>query len=121
MSDNKIEPKTDRTKSIQGVPAAKPSRPVTHWKRWKFRSSILLMLLAAVAIIVYLLPGAVANEVKGIGAALCVLSCGGFLVWHAVHFFAEQDVIDEKEYPEEFPELKSTGKEGNPTTPPEAK
>ncbi|HXC34901.1 MAG TPA: hypothetical protein VNV43_03450 [Candidatus Acidoferrales bacterium] len=96
--------KTDNTKSIQ------PSR-VARWRRWHLKSRIFLMLLAVVAIVVYLVPAGSANEFKGIGAALCVLACGGFLIWHAIHFFAEQDKVDEKVYPEEFPEQNSQKKE----------
>ena len=62
------------------------------------------MLLAVVGIIVYLVQAGLAKQYAGVGAALCVIACGGFLVWHAVHLFAEQDAIDEKQYPEEFPQ-----------------
>ena len=54
------------------------------------------MLLGAAAIIVYLLLTGLAKQYAGVGAALCVISCGGFLIWHAVHFFAEQDALEEK-------------------------
>lgn len=74
------------------------------------------MLLAVIAIIVYLVQAGLAKQYAGAGAALCVIACGGFLIWHAIHMFAEEDAIQEKEYPEEFPELKSPGKE----TPPES-
>jgi hypothetical protein len=70
-------------------------RPVT---RWKHRSSILLMLLGAVAIVVYLLRSGLAKQYEGLGAALCVVALGGFLIWHLVHLFTEQDAIDEQQF-----------------------
>lgn len=76
------------------------------------------MLLGVCAIIVYLLRAGLAKQYEGVGAALCVIACFLFLVWHLVHLFAEQDAVEEKEYPEEFPELKSANKDSNPTAPP---
>jgi hypothetical protein len=67
-----------------------------RWKRWKLKSSIILMLLGAVAVIVYLFRAGLAKQYEGLGAALCVIACGGFLVWHVIHLFAEQDVIEEQ-------------------------
>ena len=107
MSDKKEEqPATNsgNPKSIQTIPATQPGRPggqpaasVASWKRWHFRSRIILMLLAAVAVIVYLMRSGLAKEYEGIGAALCAVACGGFLVWHAIHLFAEQDAFDEQQ------------------------
>lgn len=73
-----------------------PANISAHWKRWKLKSSIILMLLGVSAIIVYLFRAGLAKQYAGLGAALCVITCGGFLVWHVVHLFAEQDVIEEQ-------------------------
>jgi hypothetical protein len=98
MSDKKEEQPTNsgNTKSIQTIPATRPTS-VAPWKRWHFRSRIILMLLAAVAVIVYLMRSGLAKEYEGLGAALCAVACGGFLVWHAIHLFAEQDKFDEQQ------------------------
>ena len=70
---------------------------VAHWKRWKFKSSIILMVVGALAVIAYLLLSGLAKQYEGLGAALCAIACGGFLVWHTVHLFAEQDVLEEQQ------------------------
>ena len=67
------------------------------WKHWHRKSRIILMLLGAVAIIVYLFQAGLAKQYAGLGAALCVIACGGFLIWHAIHLFAEQDALDEQQ------------------------
>lgn len=107
MSDKKEEQPTTNSgnpKSIQGIPATRPGLPggrpttsVAPWRRWHFRSRIILMLLAAIALIVYLMRSGLAKEYEGIGAALCAVACGGFLVWHAIHLFAEQDALEEQQ------------------------
>ena len=134
MPDNKIEQRAvnaDSTKSTQAAPAAGFGQPggrprpatVSRWKRWKFRSSIILMLLGAIAIIVYLVLTGLAKQYMGLGAALCAIALGGFLIWHAMHMFLEQDVIEEQQInkdqatpssPQQNPADKST----NPTTAP---
>ena len=111
MSDKKDEQptaNTDSTKPVQTIPATgpghpggQPAAPVPLWKRWHFKSRIILMLLAAVAVIVYLMRSGVAKEYEGVGAALCAIACGGFLVWHAIHLFAEQDAFDEQQQNQE--------------------
>src|ERR1700733_1387993 len=107
MSDKKEEQPTNNsgnTKSIQTSPATGPGRaggqPTTSaapWKRWHFRSRIILMLLAAVALIVYLMRSGLAKEYEGLGAALCAVACAGFLIWHVIHLLAEQDAFDEQQ------------------------
>jgi len=67
------------------------------WKRWHHKSRIVLILLGVVAILVYLFQAGLAKQYAGLGAALCVISVGGFLVWHMVHLFAEEDEIEERE------------------------
>jgi|HubBroStandDraft_5_1064220.scaffolds.fasta_scaffold139361_2 divalent metal cation (Fe/Co/Zn/Cd) transporter len=67
------------------------------WKRWHHKSRIVLMLLGAVAVIVYLFQAGLAKQYAGLGAALCVIACGGFLVWHAIHLFTEEDAFDEQQ------------------------
>lgn len=84
MSDNKIE-----------QPINQPGR--RHVRRWKHKTSVLLMLLGAVAIVVYLLRSGLAKEYEGLGAALCAFAVGGFLIWHAVHLFTEEDAFDEQQ------------------------
>lgn len=54
------------------------------------------MLLGAVAIIVYLVRSGLAQQYEGLGAALCAVAVGLFLVWHTIHFFAEQDAAEEQ-------------------------
>ena len=88
---------------------------VAHWKRWKFKSSIILMVVGALAVIAYLLLSGLAKQYEGLGAALCAIACGGFLVWHAVHLFAEQDRIEEQ-FDED--EARASSREANPTRPP---
>jgi predicted alpha/beta hydrolase len=92
MGDDKIEqPTTINTGRVR------PAAPVAGWKRWHRKSRILLMLLGVVAIIVYLFQAGLAKQYAGLGAALCVIAVGGFLIWHAFHLFLEQDVIEERE------------------------
>ena len=97
------------------------STPVARWKRWHFKSRIILMLLGAFAVIVYLMRAGLAKQYEGLGAALCAVACGGFLVWHAIHLFAEQDAFDERQLKEatgSSPQLNPADKETNPAAPP---
>jgi hypothetical protein len=87
------------------------AKPVARWKRWRFKSSVVLMLLAACAIIVYLLRSGLAKQYEGLGAALCAIACGGFLVWHVIHLFAEEDAFDEQQ--PSFPQPNPADKETN--------
>jgi hypothetical protein len=96
----------EKTKST--VPATKRTS-TPRWKRLHFKSRIVLMLLAAIAVIVYLLRSGLAKQYEGLGAALCAVACGGFLVWHVIHLFAEQDELQERQLREN---------QTNPTTPP---
>ncbi len=136
QNDKKISEaaKTIGTKSIETVQAAKPSPPgerlqpttsvsAARWKRWHSKSSIILMLLGAFAVIVYLLRSGLARQYEGLGAALCAVACGGFLVWHTIHLFAEEDVLEEQlihgtQTTVSSPRPDSAGEETNPTTPP---
>lgn len=109
MSDEKAEQPSvnnDRTRTSESVQVkdsghqGERPQPTTHTvlgKRWHLRSSILLMLLGALAVTLYLLRARLAAEYEGIGAALCAVACGGFLVWHVIHLFAEQDRLEEQE------------------------
>ena len=69
----------------------------TGLRHWHHKSRIVLMVLGLVAIIVYLVQAGLAKQYAGLGAALCVISVGGFLIWHAVHVFLEEDVIEEQQ------------------------
>ena len=111
---------TDRTKPVQAVRAntssqlggrLPPATPVSHWKRWKFRSSIILMVLGATAIVVYLVLAGLAKQYAGLGVALCVIAVFCFLVWHAMQVFLEEDVIEEQT-------INKDHSETNPTAPP---
>jgi hypothetical protein len=87
----------------------KTKSTIPRWKRLHFKSRIVLMLLAAIAVIVYLLRSGLARQYEGLGAALCAVACGGFLVWHVIHLFAEQDELQEQQLHEN---------QTNPTMPP---
>ncbi len=109
MNDKKMEPlaiNTNRTGSIEAVQATtsgqlgEPLHPTTlvaRRKGWHFASLIVLLPLGAIGVILYLLRSAFAEEFEGIGAALCAVACGGFLVWHVIHLFAEQDKVEEEQ------------------------
>ena len=114
MSDEKIG------KRSTDVPTTKPSqsggRPVAGWKHWHLKSRVILMLLGAIAVIVYLVQAGLAKQYAGLGAALCAVACGGFLVWHAIHVFAEEDAIEEQEInkaPASSPQPNPADKETN--------
>ena len=96
MSDNKIEQPNISTDSTKSIRAGQPDRrPVAGWRRWHFKSRFFLMFLGAVAIIVYLVCSGLAKQYEGLGAALCAVACGLFMVWHAIHLFTEQDKYEE--------------------------
>jgi divalent metal cation (Fe/Co/Zn/Cd) transporter len=84
-------------KNLEQSTTLRPATRVSRWRRWHHKSRIVLMMLGAVAIVVYLLRAGLAQQYAGLGAALCVISLGGFLIWHLVHLFAEEDVIEERE------------------------
>jgi len=109
-----------RVQRNTGVPTTKPSqpggRPVAVWKRWHLKSRVILILLGAIAVIVYLFQAGLAKEYAGLGAALCAVACGGFLVWHAVHVFAEEDAVEEQQInqaTDSSPQLNPADKETN--------
>jgi divalent metal cation (Fe/Co/Zn/Cd) transporter len=91
MSDKNLEQSSVNTRGLR------PATPVARWKRWHHKSRIFLIVLGIVAIVVYLVQAGLAKQYAGLGAALCVISVGGFLVWHAMHVFLEEDVIEERE------------------------
>lgn len=109
MSDNKTGQPTISTKSIQG---GQPGRSVARCKRWHFRSRFFLMFLGAVAIIVYLVRSGLAKQYEGLGAALCAVACGLFMVWHAIHLFTEQDKYEEQ-HEQEFEAAELSAEEGD--------
>jgi hypothetical protein len=79
------------------------------------------MSLGAIAVITYLLRSGLGKQYEGIGAALCAVACGGFLVWHAIHLFAEQDALEEEQLHENqetisSPQPNPTGQETKLTT-----
>jgi hypothetical protein len=120
MSEEKIEAVLE-TKS-----GGTSGRTRPRWRRWHLKSSIVLMALGAIAIIVYLLRSGLGEQYEGLGAALCVVACGGFLVWHVIHLFAEQDALEEQLIDVDrakvsTPEPNRTDQETNPTPPPEAR
>jgi len=85
----------DSNKEQPGKPPL-PQTPVARKSRWHFASSIVLMSLGAIGIIVYLVGPKFAEKYEGVGAALCVVACGGFLVWHVIHLLAEEDQIQDE-------------------------
>jgi hypothetical protein len=95
MSDEKIEQRS--TDVPTGKPGQPGGRPVAGWKRWHLKSRVVLMLLGVIAVVVYLFQAGLAKEYAGLGAALCAVACGGFLVWHAIHVFTEEDAVEERE------------------------
>lgn len=110
----------EKTKST--VPATKRTS-IPRWKRLHFKSRIVLMLLAAIGVILYLLRSAFTEEFVGLGAALCAAACAGFLVWHAIHLFAEEDKLQDdllkaNKWPVSPPEENSDERQTNPTAPP---
>jgi hypothetical protein len=124
MNDQTNEPSTNvtgRAKSIEPIQAATPA--VVKRKRWHFAGSIVLMSLGVIAVIVYLLQFGFGKQYEGLGAALCAVACGGFLVWHVIHLFAEQDTLEEQQFhlnraTVSSPQANSAGQATNLTTPP---
>lgn len=109
MSDPKMEQlvtNIDRAKSIESVQVTKsgkpgeslqPLTPVARRKRWRFVSLIALILLGTIAVIVFVPRSTVAGRYEGLGAALCVIGCGGLLVRHTLRVFTEQDKLEEEQ------------------------
>ena len=67
------------------------------WKRLHLKSRPILILLGVIAVIIYLFQAGLAKQYAGLGAALCAVACGLFLVWHAVHVFIEEDQVEEQQ------------------------
>ena len=95
---------TDSAKSIKSAQATKsgnhgellhPTTSVTRRKRGRFASLIALILLGAIAVIVFVPRSVLAQRYEGLGVALCVIACGGLLVRHALRVLAEQDKLQE--------------------------
>src|ERR1700733_3519864 len=104
MSDSNKEQVTNsiRAKSPEPLQATKAgvsgkplyrTTPVTRRKRWLITSSIVLIFLGAIAVIAYLFRFVLPKGYEGLGAALGAITCGGFLVWHLIHLFEEEDKI----------------------------
>jgi len=97
---------TDRTKSIDGVQATKSDNPgepllpttsVARRKRRHFVRLIALVSLGVIAVIVYVSRSALAQSYEGLGAALCVIACGVFLVRRFTRVLAEEDKLQEQQ------------------------
>jgi len=85
------------TKSDPSVGSTHPTTPFTPRKGWPLLSLIVLMPLGAIGVIFYLLRHAFAAEFEGIGAALCAVACGGFLVRHFIHLLADEDKLQDQQ------------------------
>lgn len=110
-----------RARSVEPIQASKPA--VVKRKRWHFAGLIVLIPLGAIGVILCLLRSALAEEFEGTGAALCAVACGGFLIWHVIHLFAEQDALEEQQLhlyqaTVSSSEPNPVGQETNLTTPP---
>jgi len=90
MSDKNLEQSTVNTGGL-----CRPTR-VSRWRRWHHKTQILLILLGTIGLTIYLLLVGLAKQYAGIGAALCAVAVGGFLIWHLVHLFAEEDVLEQR-------------------------
>jgi hypothetical protein len=84
------------------------------------------MLLAVIAVIVYLLRSGLAQRYAGAGVALCVVACGVFLVRRVIRLMKAEDKFEKEQINTDQttispPEPNSAGQETNRTTPsPEA-
>jgi hypothetical protein len=105
-NEEQLDINTDRAKSTEVVQAAKPDQfdesmqlttPVTPRKGWHFISLIFLMPLGAIGVVLYLLRHVFTADYEGLGAALCAVACGGFLVRHVIHLFAEEDKMQDQQ------------------------
>lgn len=97
---------TDRTKSIEGVQATKSGNPVeplypTTSVTWRKRRHILrliaLILLGAIAVIVFVPRSVLAQRYEGLGVALCFVASGVFLVRRFIRLLAEEDKLQEEQ------------------------
>ena len=102
-----------------------PSTPVARRKRWSSARLITLSSLGAILVIVCLLRHVPAERLEGLGAALCVIACGGLLIRHLLRVMAEEDMLEEEQLNANqatvsHPEANPTGPRTYLTTPPEA-
>lgn len=75
----------------------KSTQVVSPRKRRHLMRVIVLILLGVVGVIVYLLRPGLIKRYEGLGFALCAVAWGIFMVWHLIHLFAEEDVVEEQQ------------------------
>ncbi len=123
---------TNRTKSIETIHATKsghpgeslhPATPLARRKRWSSARLIALISLGAIAVIVHLLRNVPAAKLEGLGAGLCAIAFGGFLVRQLVRGMEAEDELEEEQRnasPATVSPSESNlaRQEMNPTTPP---
>jgi hypothetical protein len=129
MNDSKeqqLASNTIRAKSDQPGEPLQPTIPATHRKRLYLGRLIVLILVAAIAVIVYLFRPVVAQRYEGLGVALCAAACGVLLVRRVIRLMKAEDKFEEEhlnvdQTTNSPSEPNSAGQETNRTTsPPEA-
>ena len=70
-----------RVKPDQPDEPLQPIIPPIHVKRLYLGRLIVLILVAAIAVIVYLLRPVLAQKYEGVGVALCAVACGVLSAW----------------------------------------
>jgi hypothetical protein len=111
------------TKSGQPGESAPAARPVARRKLWSSVGLPAIISLAAIALILYLLRNVPAAKLEGLGAGLCVIAFGGFLLSRLVRGMEEEDKLEEELRSAgpatlSLSESKPENHEMNPTMPP---
>lgn len=108
MQDDKIIQQVINTTGTKSIPAvrstksghpgesAPPATPVARRKGWSSAGLITLILFGPIVVIVYLLWNAPAVKLEGLGAGLCAVACGGFLIRRLVRGMEEEDKLEEE-------------------------
>ena len=112
-----------RAKSNQPGEPLQPRIPVARGKRRQLASLMVVILLAAIAMIVYLLRSGLAQRYEGLGVALCAVACGVFLVRRVIRLMKAEDKFEEELLNADQTaispsEPNSAGQETNRTAPP---
>jgi hypothetical protein len=90
LRDNRVNLEVDRTLTLR-APRRTPARssiPVVRKKHWRLVVLMFLIPFVAIAGLVHLLrtvpSGLLQQEFEGLGAAICAVVCGGFLLWRVI-------------------------------------
>ena len=108
MQNDKMIQEVINTTGAKSIPTVRPTEsghpgeptstatPVARRKLWSSVGLPAVISLVAIALILYLLRNVPAAKLEGLGAGLCVIAFGGFLITRVVRGMQKEDALEEE-------------------------